>query len=65
MKDHHDNDAPVCSTTAGFPCVDGPLVGEFHQRGEAFEFEGSRVGYDAGMYRLVGAAYVWCPAERG
>ena len=50
---------PVCRTTAGFPCVDGPLVGEFHQQGESFEVEGSRAGLEDGTYRLVGGSYVW------
>lgn len=44
----------VCSETIGFPCVDGPLVGEFHQQGESFEFDGSRLGLEDGTYRLAG-----------
>jgi hypothetical protein len=59
MGDPQDHDSqPVCSTTIGFPCVDGPLVGEFHQRGEWFEFEGLRIRL-GGAYRLVGWRYVW------
>ena len=55
----------ACSETIGFPCVDGPLVGEFHRRGESFEFEGSRIGLEDGTYRLVGGSYVWRAAQKG
>ncbi len=64
MSNRRPNDrepGPVCRTTGGFPCVDGPLVGEFHQRGESFEFEGSRIGLADGAYRLVGNVYRWKP----
>ena len=55
----------ACSETIGFPCVDGPLVGEFHQRGEAFEFEGSYIGLEDGTYHLAGGSYVWRAAQKG
>ena len=54
----------ACSETIGFPCVDGPLVGEFHQQGEVFELEGSRIGLEDGTYRLVGGSYVWSPTPK-
>ena len=54
-----DDREPVCRTTVGFPCVDGPLVGEFHQRGESFAPESSQGGLKDGTYRLVGRVYVW------
>lgn len=44
-----------CRATVGFPCVDGPLVGEFHQQGESFRFDGE----ESGTYRLTKGAYVW------
>jgi hypothetical protein len=65
MRKHQDpGSQPVCRTTAGFPVVDGPLVGEFHDQGESFEFSGSLVGSEDGTYRLVGGTYVWTAEHR-
>ncbi len=64
VRQQNDGRRPVCKSTIGFPCVDGPLVGEFHQQGEAFEHEGSQIGLEDGTYRLVGGSYVWQPAPK-
>ena len=46
-----------CRATIGFPCVDGPLVGEFCQQGELFRVDGE----ESGTYRLAKGVYVWQP----
>jgi hypothetical protein len=65
MSNQRDRERqPVCRTTTGYPCVDGPLVGEFHDQGESFEFEGSWIGSKDGTYRLVGGSYLWQAAVK-
>jgi hypothetical protein len=63
-NERNRDDLPVCRTTVGFPCVDGPLVGEFHQQGDAFEFDGACAGLESGWYRLHNAVYVWEPTVK-
>jgi hypothetical protein len=43
-------------------CEGGPLHGEWHDEGEAFEFDGRPVGLGYGVYRLLGDVYSWEPA---
>jgi hypothetical protein len=46
-----------CRATIGSPCVDGPLVGEYHQQGKSFRFDGE----ERGTYHLRNGIYVWEP----
>jgi hypothetical protein len=56
------NQPDDCRATIGFPCVDGPLVGEFHQQGESFEIDGA--GLESGTYVLHDGRYVWHAAPK-
>jgi hypothetical protein len=44
-------------------CIGGPLDGEWHSQGDAFEFDGRPVGLDSGWYLLGESVYVWDPAR--
>ena len=44
-------------------CEGGPLDGEWHSQGSAFEFDGRSAGLESGWYRLAGAVYLWDPGR--
>ena len=40
-------------------CIDGPLIGETHDKGPSFEFDGRERGLESGTYLLVNGEYCW------
>jgi len=44
-----------------YPCADGPLRGELHDRGPKFFFDGRLAGMQRGFYMLVDGEYRWKP----
>jgi hypothetical protein len=50
-------------TIAHTLCVDGPLRGEFHDRGPRFSFDGALIGAESGTYSLEDGQYRWQAAS--
>jgi hypothetical protein len=42
-----------------YPCADGPLRGELHDRGPRFFFDGRVAALQSGFYTLVDGEYRW------
>jgi hypothetical protein len=42
-----------------YRCADGPLRGEYHDRGPRFVFDGRPIGLGSGVYVLRDGEYRW------